>query len=347
VAATPTPPSAAPSSAPSPASPSAAPSGAPAALSGRQFVIENGGARAEIGSLAAVLRSLTVDGIHLTEPVGLDVIAPMGCGIVLAPWPNRVRDALWQLDGQPQQLDITEVPRRNAIHGLVRNTAYRLVEQTASSVTLGALIAPQHGWPFLLDTSVRYQVEPDGLTVTHAVRNLSSRRSPWAVGAHPYFRVGEVPVEQLTVTVTAEVRIQLDERSNAAAQHPVDAPSAGGPGDLRGGRPLAGLTLDSPYGRLANRDRRADIAWLTAPDGSTTTLWADPAFGWIQAYTPAEFPRPTGTGLAVALEPMTAPPDALNSGTDLIWLEPGASWSGSWGVRYRPSEGSTDTQETR
>jgi len=325
---------------------SSVPPAVPAPLSGRQFTIENGGGRAEVGSLAAVLRSLTVDGIHLTEPVGTDVIAPMGCGIVLAPWPNRVRDALWHLDGEPQQLDITEVPRRNAIHGLLRNTGYRLLEQTASSVTLGALIVPQHGWPFLLDTSVRYQVEPDGLTVTHAVRNLSSRRSPWAVGAHPYFRVGDVPVEQLTVTLTAEVRIQLDERSNAGAAHAVDAPGVGGPGDLRPGRPLAGLTLDSPYGRLANRDGRADIAWLTAPDGSTTTLWADPAFGWIQAYTPAEFPRPSGPGPAVALEPMTAPPDALNSGTGLIWLEPGASWSGSWGVRYTAA-GHPHTQETR
>jgi len=336
VAATPTPDSAAPSAA-SPAAPAVVRPTAP--VSGRQFVLENGGARAEVGSLAAVLRSLTVDGIHLTEPIGEDLIVPMGCGIVLAPWPNRVRDALWHLDGEPQQLDITEPPRRNAIHGLLRNTAYRALAQDASSVTLGALIAPQHGWPFLLDTSVRYQVEPDGLTVTHGVRNLSARRAAWAVGAHPYFRVGDVPVEQLTVTLTAEVRIQLDERSNPATQHPVDDPDAGGPGDLRAGLPLAGLTLDSPYGRLANRDGRADVAWLTAPDGSTTALWADPAFGWIQAYAPQEFPRPTGSGPAVALEPMTAPPDALNSGTGLIWLEPGESWTSSWGVRY---EGTTN-----
>jgi len=319
---------------------------AAAPLSGRRFVLENGGARAEVGSLAAVLRSLTVGGIHVTEPIGVDVVAPMGCGIVLAPWPNRVRDALWHLDGEPQQLDITEVPRRNAIHGLLRNTEYRLLAQDASSVTLGALIAPQHGWPFLLDTSVRYEVEPDGLTTTHSVTNLSPRRAPWAVGAHPYFRVGDVPVEQLTVTLTAAVRIALDERSNAGAEHPVDAPGAGGPGDLRAGRRLEGLTLDSPYGQLANADGRADVAWLTAPDGSSTTLWADPAFGWIQAYTPPEFPRPTGPGLAVALEPMTGPPDALNSGTGLIWLEPGESWSGSWGVRYASSGRGNQTQET-
>jgi aldose 1-epimerase len=38
-------------------------------------------------------------------------------------------------------------------------------------------------------------------------------------------------------------------------------------------------------------------------------------------------------GRAVAIEPMTCPADALNTGTDLIELKPAASWSGSWGIR--------------
>ena len=88
------------------------------------------------------------------------------------------------------------------------------------------------------------------------------------------------------------------------AEHPVD-----GDFDLRSARSIAGLTLDTAYGQLANRGGRADVAWLTAPDGSRTTLWADAAFGWMQAYSPAAFPRPTGEGLAVALEPMTGAPE--------------------------------------
>ena len=35
---------------------------------------------------------------------------------------------------------------------------------------------------------------------------------------------------------------------------------------------------------------------------------------------------------AIAVEPMTAPADALNSGLGLRWIEPGASWSGHWGI---------------
>ena len=71
------------------ATPASVPPAVPAPLSGRPFLLESGGARAEIGTLAAVLRSLRVDGVQLTEPVGPDVVAPMGCGMVLAPWPNH------------------------------------------------------------------------------------------------------------------------------------------------------------------------------------------------------------------------------------------------------------------
>lgn len=296
--------------------------------------------RAEIASLGAALRSLSVSGTLLTEQVGTDIVAPMGCGLVLAPWPNRVRDAVWLLDGEPQLLDITEPALGNASHGLLRNTGYRLLERRDDAVTLGALIAPQHGWPFLLDTAVRYALGDDGITVTHSVTNLSGRPAPWAVGAHPYLRVGEVPSEQLTVTLTGASRLELDARLTPVAVHRFDSgPLRPDDIDLREGRPAAGLALNTGYGELANRDRRADIAWLDAPDSRRTTLWADPEFGWIQAYTPSDFPRRGGPGFAIALEPMTAPPDALNSGTDLILLEPGRRWEASWGIRF--SEGTT------
>lgn len=306
-------------------------------MPGPQYLLDHGGVRLEVAALAAAVRSLSVDGVQLTEPYGPDVVAPMGCGMVLAPWPNRVRDAVWEWEGEPLLLDVTEPKLHNASHGLLRNTGYALVEQTDASLTLGALIAPQHGWPFLLDTRVRYELDADGMTVTHEVTNLSERTAPWAVGAHPYFRVGDVSSEELTVTLTGATRLVLDDRLNPVGVHPVDGDS-----DLRDGRPAGGLNLNTGYGELANSDGRADVAWLTAPDGSCTTLWADAEFGWIQAYTPPDFPRDAahgGSGFAIALEPMTAPPNALNSGIDLVRLAPGASWAGSWGVRYTAAGG--------
>jgi aldose 1-epimerase len=47
-------------------------------------------------------------------------------------------------------------------------------------------------------------------------------------------------------------------------------------------------------------------------------------------FTPGGFPD---RGRAVAVEPMTCPPDALNSGLGLLTVAPGESWTGSWGLR--------------
>lgn len=302
---------------------------------GTPLVVERGAVRAELGTVAGLLRSLTVDGVALVEHTPVDQTPSFGNGIVLAPWANRVREARWTLDGTQQQLDITEVARGGALHGLLRFTDYAIREQTPDAVTLGALIAPQHGWPFTLDTWVRYSLDGDGITVTHGVHNLSGRRAPWAVGTHPFLRVGDVPIEQLTLTVPAATYFVVDALLNPIAEDPV-IPAV----DLRAPRPVGDLDLDTAYGTLthsAPSDGRGDSAWLDAPDGSRTTLWQDLGWGYLQVFTTDEFLRDGVPGRAVAVEPMTAPPDALNSGQGLIWLDPDATWTGSWGLRYTPA----------
>ena len=308
-------------------------SATPAPFSRDRLVLENATARADIGLVAAVLCSLTVDGIRLTETVPVDGLPAMGCGIVLAPWPNRVRDGRWQLDGETQQLDLTEPALGNASHGLLRNTAYRVIEQTQDAVTLGAFIPPQHGWPFALDTWVRYQLEPDGLTVTHGARNTADRPALWAVGAHPYFRIGETPVEQLTLRLDRPEYLELDDRLIPLRTRAVEGTGF----DLRTPRLLADVDVNVAYGDSEAFIGRSEAAWLESSDGSSLALWLDEEFSWIQVYTPRNFPREGGAGLAVAIEPMSAAPDALNSRRGLSSIPAGGEWQASWGVRYTPA----------
>jgi aldose 1-epimerase len=297
------------------------------------ILLESDGVRAEIDTVAAALRSLTVHGSQLTEPRLDDHLPPFCSGIVLAPWPNRVRAATWMLDGVAQQLDITEPARGGALHGLLQFTDYEVLSRADGTVTLGAFIAPQHGWPFPIETSVTYTLTGDGIRVTHGATNGGDRRAPYAVGTHPFLRVGDTPVEQLRLTVPASTYFEVDERLDPIAESPVDDT----PYDLRHGPVVGTLRLDTAYGSLAHAypvDGRGVSAWLEAPDGARTTLWQDLDWGYLQVFTTTVFPRPDGPGTAVAVEPMTAPPDALNSGQGLIWLEPGATWQGSWGLGF-------------
>ena len=283
---------------------------------------------ATVAELAASLRRVQVAGTDLVQDYGADALPSGASGIVLVPWPNRVRDGRWTLDGKPQQLDVTEPATGNASHGLLRNTGYRVVDASGSAVTLAATVFPQHGYPFHLETSVRYALTDAGIDVLHEVRNVGDREAPFGVGCHPYLRVGDTAMRDLVVTVSGDRMLRTDERSLPVGETGV----AGTPQDLREGAALRGVDLDTAYTGLSTVDGKVRHR-LTAPDGRAVELAADPVFRWAQVFTTEVYDTDDGRIDAVAIEPMTCPADALNSGTDLLRLAPGETWSAGWGLR--------------
>ncbi|PJJ73082.1 aldose 1-epimerase [Diaminobutyricimonas aerilata] len=299
------------------------------AVTGEQYTLERGGVRATIAGVGATLRELSIDGTDLTEPFGPDVRPPFSNGAVLVPWPNRVKDGIWVHDGEELQLDLTEPHRHNALHGLLRDRPYEVVDRSAEAITLAATVFPTRGWPFLLDTTVRYELVDDGLRVTHGVTNASEARAPYAVGTHPFFTIGGVPTEDLVLTVHASTRFETDDRLNPTGEVPVEGTDY----DFRSGRLLGGTFLDDAFGGVSSVDGAS--ASLQAADGRRVSLLQDDTvWPYVQVFTTPIFPKGGGKGTAIAIEPMTAPPNALNSGQSLIWLDAGESWHGSWGVRY-------------
>lgn len=295
---------------------------------GTQHVLTRGDARAVITEVAASLREFTVAGVDITQPYDEFSTPPFGDGIVLMPWPNRVADGVWTYQGERMQLDLTEPARGNAIHGLLRSSPYTVVEKAEAGITLAATVFPQHGYPFHLDTTVRYALVEDGLDVTHTVTNLSTVPAPVAIGTHPFLTIGDVDPAELLLTVHADTHVNVDDRLNPTAIVPVDGTEF----DLRTPHRLGDLVLDDGWGGVRTVDGVSAV--LRAPDGREVRLRQDENHGWIQVFTTREFPTPSGPRLAVAIEPMTAPVNALNSGIDLRWVEPGETWTVSWGIQY-------------
>ncbi|WP_022886055.1 aldose 1-epimerase family protein [Glaciibacter superstes] len=317
------------------------------AATGTQFELAadtpSGPATAVITEVAAGIRSYAVSGIDLVETFAEQAPPPMGAGIVLVPWPNRIRDGRWNRDGSARQLAITEPARHNAIHGLLRYSPYRETLRTQSMVTLAATVFPQAGYPFQLDTEVSYALVADGLDVTHVIRNVGEGDAPVAIGAHPYLRIGDVPSSELLLRVAAETHIDVDERMLPVGTSSVTRTKY----DLRTDRAVHELDLDDgftgvsmghgPSGHTHSEHSRSEHT-LTAPDGRTVSLWGDENIRYLQVFTPSTFPVRTKTGTvtrqAVAIEPMTAPADAFNSGDGLRWLTPGEEWTVRWGIRH-------------
>ncbi len=291
---------------------------------GRQFEIRRGDALAVITELAAGLRLYSKGGVQLTESYGDDEISPGATGITLAPWANRVEDGVWYLDGRKQQLDITEVPRNNASHGLLRNAAYSLVDESEFSVTLEATVFPQHGYPFLVRHQVRYELdEALDLRVSQSMVNDSQESAPFVLGAHPYLRLGDVAPEDLVLTVQARTRLVADERliprSTAAVDGEYDLSAGAAVGILLIDVALTDLTYDGGVARHT----------LTAPDGRSVSLEQDEYCQYVHVFVTDTFP---GRSKAVAIEPMTGPANAFNSGDGLRWLAPAETFTMTWGI---------------
>src|SRR5580698_9322400 len=257
------------------------------APTGEQFRLTrntpNGLAEAVIVQVAASIREFRIGGVELTEPYGEFSTPPFGDGIVLVPWPNRIEDGAWKLNGVTQQLDLTEPDKHNAIHGLLRNAPYRVLEQADGAITLGATVFPQHGYPFVLETSVRHELTDDGMTVTHRITNESDEPAPVAIGSHTFFQIGDVETEELTLVVHAGTRFPVDERLNPSAEIPVDGTEY----DLRSGRKVSELDLDDAFGDVTPINQVTAV--LTAPDGRSVALWQDESFPYVQVFTTRKF----------------------------------------------------------
>ena len=74
--------------------------------------------------------------------------------------------------------------------------------------------------------------------------------------------------------------------------------------------------------------RRMDAPWRIQVDD--VTVWADEAWKHVQLFTGD--PLPDVARRALAVEPMTCPPNAFLTGEDVIRLEPDETFSGTWGL---------------
>jgi aldose 1-epimerase len=300
--------------------------------SGDQFEIAAGGYRAVVTECGGALRMLEHQGHPLVDGYPDTEMASGGRGQLLMPWPNRIRDGAYTFDGRDLQLALSEPARHNASHGLVRWAAWSPEEHAPTSISLGYRLMAQTGYPWTLDLHVLYDLSADGLTVTQTATNLSDRPAPYASGAHPYLSAGQGPVDGWELTLPASVRLLSDERQLPDGREDV----AGTAYDFQVARPLRGTVLDHAFGDLTRGEEGVATAQVRNPDtGRGVALWVDRHHPWLMVYSADD--GSAAARRALAIEPMTAPPDAFRSREDLRTLAPagapGDEASVSWGIR--------------
>jgi aldose 1-epimerase len=144
---------------------------------------------------------------------------------------------------------------------------------------------------------------------------------------HPYFTLGSPTVDEVTLTMPARTVLDPGPRGLPAGRRAVD----GTEGDFRRPRRLDATKLDTTFTDLERGDDGlARVVLRSDEQEAELTVWADDAYRYFQLFTGDPLPDVDRRSLAV--EPMTCPANAFRSGEGLVRLEPGASWTGAWGI---------------
>jgi aldose 1-epimerase len=297
--------------------------------SGEQIEITHGDQRAWIVEVGGALRAYRRDGHEVLDGYRADERCTDARGQSFIPWPNRLRNGSYLFGGEEHQLPLSEPARRNAIHGLVRWSRFAVDVRESDRVTMRNVLYPCDGYPFTLLVAIDYSLLAAGLRVTTTATNVGAERCPFGAGAHPYVTAGTRLIDAASLQAPGRVRLLADERGIPTGT----VPTADSEHDFTKARAIGATVLDTAYTDLERgADGRAVVGLVAPDDGIAVSVWLDEAYPYLMLFTGDSLPDAARRRRSLGVEPMTCAPDALGSGEGLLVLEPGESFTGSWGV---------------
>ena len=302
-----------------------------AEVSRGDIALTHGSYAAFVSPIGAALTRLSYRERDLIVPFEHGTRFPPYGGALLAPWPNRVIHAQYtSADHGTQRLAVTETDRGHALHGLVVNLRFDVIERGESQVTLATVIDPQQGYPWRIRIETTFELTDGGLAQTVAATNESATAALFGTGCHPYLTTGTHALDECELSLPASL-VQLTQGEQLVPGAVVSVAVDPSRFDFRQRRRLGTASIDHAFTGLHAEQDGQFVARLTAPDGHGVEMVWDQRCPWVQLYTADTAPQ-VRIRVGLAIEPMTCPPDAFNSGVDLTPLPPGASTSAEWRI---------------
>src|SRR3954471_20096573 len=278
-----------------------------------------------VGMVGASLRLAGRELLGLRS--GLDAYRARGAtfGIpLLHPWANRLGGFAYTVDGVSVGLDAANPRLHTEEHGLPihrllaahpgSSVLERGETEVVAELDFGADPDLIGAFPFEHRLRLGAQLDAGTLTIATTLIPTGDRAVPVAFGFHPYFALPDTAREELELAHGAMTHLTLDDRGLPdGGREPVDA---------RDGR-LGDATYDDLFTDLGDEPA---VTLRGAGRALTVTF--------LEGYTHLQLFAPPGT-TSVAIEPMTAPTDALRTGDGLRRAEPGEEFTARFAIAVR------------
>ncbi len=167
-------------------------------------------ASATIDTIGATLMDFCVEGQSLLSAPA-KVAPQFGYhGAVLAPWPNRLAHGRYTFAGHSHQLPINDSDFGHALHGLVFDRPWQVLERSRSAVMMTHTLDRLPGYPFRVMMTITYRLEGTRLRCDASWENHGTAPAPFGLGFHPYFRPGPSPIAEWSLTVPSSTFLATD-----------------------------------------------------------------------------------------------------------------------------------------
>ena len=286
-------------------------------------LITRGSYTAEISNLGAALATLKFEDKNLIEP---RLHSRYFSGEILAPWPNRIADGKYSLNGKDFQLNVNEKGRNNALHGLVFDKYWKVSSKSENRISLQITIDDSEQYPGILELEMTYQIDNQGLSSTLTATNQGEIELPYGASTHPYLMVpGVESVDDYILQIGAS-QVYLTDEARLLPIKIVDVADASL--DFRQPAKIGSNFIDHAFKLDPTFESSVSIK---DDSGEGVLMSFNDATKWVQIHTADRNGAADGRK-SLAIEPMTCPPDSFNSGIDLVLLKPKQSHSLSWRI---------------
>jgi aldose 1-epimerase len=271
--------------------------------------------------LGASLRHRGAEILRRVEDLEVAAVRGSTAGIpLLHPWANRLAGLRYRAAGKETTLDpaspLLHLDEHHLpMHGVPwSRLSWELTDATPESVSARLVWSRPDLldlFPYPHELKMTATLDPEALTVETTL--LAGRGLvPVSFGFHPYVGLPDVPRGEWTLRLPAMRRLLLDGNGiPTGTEAPFPAVAA----------PLDDRVYDDGFALLST-----SASFSLDGGGRRVTVELLSGFGFAQVFAPKgkQF---------VALEPMTAPANALVSGSGLSVVEPGREWRSAFLIR--------------
>lgn len=274
----------------------------------------------EIYAFGALLNDFSLNGLNVIDGFSSPQDAKENLtggfkSAKLSPFVCRLANSRYNINDEEHTINKFSLGNE-AIHGLLFDAVFTITDygadENAAITTLQYdYTKTNEGYPFQYSCIIIYRLENNcTLSVETIIQNNSTGTMPLCDGWHPYFTLG-CETDELMMKINSTKMVEFD--SSLLPTGKIIAYDKFQQPEL-----IGGTNLDNCF--LLNENNVPACSLRNNASGLELTILPEKSYPYLQLYIPP-------TRNSIAIENLSAAPDAFNNKMGLIMLQPGQSTS--------------------